>query len=69
MAIDGRVIKELINEFTMSEIKKKMLEGERYFRDQNDILEKDLRTYTIFDQNTKQKVKKVNENKGEDLNE
>lgn len=66
MAIDGRVIKELINEFTMSEIKKKMLEGERYFRDQNDILEKDLRTYTIFDQNTKQKVKKVNENKSDE---
>ena len=36
--MEGRIIKELITEFNMSEIKKKMLEGERYFRGKNDIL-------------------------------
>ena len=66
MAIESRVIKELISEFNMSDIKKKMLDGERYFRDQNDILKKDLKTYTVFDQNTKQKTKIVNENKSDE---
>ena len=37
MAIESRLIKELISEFNMSYIKKKMLDGERYFRDQNEI--------------------------------
>ena len=50
----------------MSDVKKKMLDGERYFRDQNDILKKDLKTYTIFDQNTKQNVEKTNENKSDE---
>lgn len=66
MAIESRIIKTLITEFNMSDIKKKMLEGERYFRDKNDILNKDLKSYTIFDQNTKQKVKKINENKSDE---
>lgn len=66
MAIESRLIKELISEFNMSDIKKKMLDGERYFRDQNDILKKDLKTYTIFDQNTKQKVEITNENKSDE---
>lgn len=66
MAIESRLIKELISEFNMSDVKKKMLDGERYFRDQNDILKKDLKTYTVFDQNTKQKIKIVNENKSDE---
>lgn len=66
MAIESRLIKELISEFNMSDIKKKMLDGERYFRGQNDILKKDLKTYTVFDQNTKQKTKIVNENKSDE---
>lgn len=66
MAIESRLIKELITEFNMSDIKKKMLDGERYFRDQNDILKKDLKTYTVFDQKTKQKTKIVNENKSDE---
>lgn len=40
MAIQSEIIKPLISEFNMSSIKKKMLEGERYFRDKNDILKK-----------------------------
>ncbi len=64
--MEGKLIKELITQFNMSDIKKKMLEGERYFRNQNDILKKDLKTYTVFDQKTGNKVKKVNENKSDE---
>ena len=64
--MEGRIIKELITEFNMSEIKKKMLEGERYFRGKNDILKKDLKTYTVFDQKTKKKLKITNENKSDE---
>ena len=42
MAIESKIIKELITQFNMSDVKRKMLEGERYFRDKNDILKKDL---------------------------
>ena len=66
MEIDGKIIKELISEFNMSDIKKKMIEGERYYRNKNDILKKKLNVYTIFDQNTKQKIEKVNENKSDE---
>ena len=66
MEIDGKIIKELISEFNMSDIKKKMLEGERYYRNKNDILKKKLNVYTIFDQNTKQNIEKVNENKSDE---
>ena len=66
MAIESRLIKELISEFNMSDIKKKMLDGERYFRDQNDILKKDMKTYTVFDQKTGNKKKIVNENKSDE---
>ncbi len=64
--MDSKLIKELITQFNMSDIKKKMLEGERYFRNQNDILKKDLKTYTIYDQKTGNKVKKINENKSDE---
>lgn len=43
MAIESKIIKELITQFNMSDVKRKMLEGERYFRDKNDILKKDLK--------------------------
>ena len=66
MAIESRLIKELITEFNMSDIKKKMLDGERYFRDKNDILKKDLKTYTVFDQKTGNKKQIVNENKSDE---
>ena len=66
MAIESRLIKELISEFNMSDVKKKMLDGERYFRDQNDILKKDLKSYTVFDQKTGNKKKIVNENKSDE---
>lgn len=66
MAIESRLIKELISEFNASDIKKKMLDGERYFRDQNDILKKDLKTYTVFDQKTGNKEQIVNENKSDE---
>ena len=56
MAIESKIIKELIAQFNMSEVKRKMLEGERYFRDKNDILKKDLNSYTVFDQ--KQETKR-----------
>lgn len=64
--MEGRLIKELITQFNMSDIKKKMLEGERYFRNQNDILEKDLKTYTVFDQKSGNKKKIQNENKSDE---
>lgn len=64
--MEGRLIKELITQFNMSDIKKKMLEGERYFRNQNDILKKDLKTYTVFDQTTGNNKKIVNENKSDE---
>ena len=63
MAIQSKIIKQLITEFNMSDTKKKMLEGERYARNQNDILKKKLNEYTIYDQNTGQHVKKTNYNK------
>lgn len=66
MAIESRIIKELITQFNMSDVKKKMLEGERYFRDKNDILKKDLKSYTVFDQRTGNKKKIVNENKSDE---
>lgn len=64
--MEGKLIKELITQFNMSDIKSKMLEGERYFRNQNDILKKDLKTYTVFDQKTGNKKKIVNENKSDE---
>lgn len=64
--MESRLIKELITQFNMSDIKKRMLEGERYFRNQNDILKKDLKTYTVFDQKTGNKKKIVNENKSDE---
>lgn len=66
MAIESRIIKELITQFNMSDVKRKMLEGERYFRDKNDILKKDLNSYTVFDQKTGNKKKIVNENKSDE---
>lgn len=66
MAIESKIIKELITQFNMSDVKKKMLEGERYFRDKNDILKKDLKSYTVFDQKTGNKKKIVNENKSDE---
>lgn len=66
MAIESKIIKELIIQFNMSDIKRKMLEGERYFRDKNDILKKDLKSYTVFDQKTGNKKKIVNENKSDE---
>ncbi|MCI8309092.1 MAG: phage portal protein [Clostridia bacterium] len=65
MAIQSQIIKELITNFNMSEIKRKMLEGERYFRNQNDILKKDLKSYKIYDKNTGNIVTKTNENKSD----
>lgn len=64
--MESRLIKELITQFNMSDTKKRMLEGERYFRNQNDILKKDLKTYTVFDQKTGNKKKIVNENKSDE---
>lgn len=66
MAIESGIIKELITQFNMSDVRKKMLEGERYFRDKNDILKKDLKTYTVFDQKTGGKKKIINENKSDE---
>lgn len=66
MAIESRIIKELITQFNMSDVKKKMLEGERYFRDKNDILKKDLKSYTVFDQKTGNTKKITNENKSDE---
>lgn len=66
MAIESGIIKELITQFNMSDVRRKMLEGERYFRDKNDILKKDLKTYTVFDQKTGGKKKIINENKSDE---
>lgn len=66
MAIESKIIKELITQFNMSDVKRKMLEGERYFRDKNDILKKDLNSYTVFDQKTGNKKKIINENKSDE---
>lgn len=64
--MESKLIKELITEFNMSDIKKRMLEGKRYFRNQNDILKKDLKSFTVYDQKTGNKIKKVNENKSDE---
>ena len=66
MPIQSKILKELITEFKASDIRKKMLEGERYARGQNDILFKSLNEYTIFDQNTQQNVIKKNLNKSDE---
>ncbi len=42
-----------------------MIEGERYFRNQNDILKKDLKSYKVYDKNTGNTVTKTNENKSD----
>lgn len=64
--MESRLIKELVTQFNMSDIKKKMLEGERYFRNQNDILKKDFKSYTIYDQKTGNKITETNENKSDE---
>ena len=66
MAIQSRIIKEMITEFNASEAKKRMFEGERYFKNQNDILKKDLKSYTIYDQKTGTTIQKTNENKSDE---
>lgn len=66
MAIESTIIKDLITEFQASKIRMKMLEGERYFRGQNDILKRDLKTYTVFDQTTGKHKEIVNENKSDE---
>lgn len=66
MAIQSKILKELISEFNMSETKKKMLEGERYARNQNDILKRKLNEYTIFDQKTQQNIVRQNLNKSDE---
>lgn len=66
MAIQSKILKELIYEFNSSSTKRKMLEGERYARNQNDILKRKLNEYTIFDQDTQQNVKKQNLNKSDE---
>lgn len=64
--MESKLIKQLITEFNMSDIKRKMLEGERYFRNQNDILKKDLKSFTVYDQKTGNKITRVNENKSDE---
>ena len=64
--IESRIIKDLIDQFNTSKIKAKMLDGERYFRGENDILKKDLKTYTVFNPKTQKKEKIVNENKSDE---
>lgn len=64
--MESKLIKQLITEFNMSDVKRKMLEGDRYFRNQNDILKKDLKSFTVYDQKTGNKIKKVNENKSDE---
>ncbi len=63
MEISTKAIKTLIDEFVMSEGYKDMLAGERYFKIKNDILNKQLNQYSVFNQNTKQTEKKLNKNK------
>ena len=65
MAIQSQIIKDLITNFNLSDIKRKMIEGERYFRNQNDILKKDLKSYKVYDKNTGNTVTKTNENKSD----
>ena len=57
------IIKQLIYEFNSSSTKRKMVEGERYARNKNDILEKTLNEYKIFDPKQNTIVTKTNTNK------
>lgn len=63
MAIKGRIIQSLINDFLKSDLRKKMDYGDRYFKIGNDILSKDLSAYTIYDQKQKINVVKHNTHK------
>lgn len=61
--INTKILKQLITEFQMSETLKNMRAGQKYYEARHDILKKKLNEYTIYDQATKQQIKKVNENK------
>lgn len=63
MEISAKAIKTLIDEFIMSDGYRDMLAGERYFKIKNDILNKQLNQYSVFNQETKQIEKKSNTNK------
>ncbi len=62
----SKIIKQLITEFNASSTKKKMIEGDRYARNQNDILKRTLNEYKIYDQKTGRIVTKKNENKSDE---
>lgn len=61
--MESVIIKDLIEDFLNSDLRKKMDYGERYFKNGNDILSKDLSAYSIYDQNTKTRVVKHNTHK------
>lgn len=50
MPIDSKIISDLIDDFLKSDLRKKMDFGDRYYRIGNDILSKDLSSYTVYDQ-------------------
>ena len=61
--MEGKVIQDLIEDFLNSDLRKKMDYGDRYFKIGNDILSKDLSSYTIYDKETKTKQVKYNTHK------
>lgn len=62
----SKIIKQLITEFNASTTKKKMLDGERYSKGQNDILKKSLNKYKVYDPKTNNVITKTNENKSDE---
>ena len=62
----SKIIKQLITEFNASSTKRKMIEGDRYSRNQNDILKRTLNEYKIYDQKTGRIITKKNENKSDE---
>lgn len=64
--LSSKAIKSLIDGFRFSETYKDMIDGEKYFRIKNDILNRKLNEYSIYDRDTRQTIKKINPNRSDE---
>ena len=63
--MNGEVIKSFISDYKLSLGYRNLIDGERYYRIKNDILNKKLNEYNVFNQQSKMVEKKINPNKSD----
>lgn len=63
MKLTAEIIKDLVEEHINSSKKKHMCEAQKYYDGKNDILNKQLNKYTLFNQETQTNEVKINKNK------